>query len=70
MAVCRLCRHEFDESKEELLECNCGCGSDKVLCPNCGYEVRIKSNVARRPKTEKEMGLLGKLIGFLRMDSN
>ena len=70
MAVCRLCGHEFDETKEELLECNCGCGSDKVLCPNCGYDVRVKSNVARRPKTEDEMGFFGKLINRLRMDTD
>ncbi|MBE6487689.1 MAG: hypothetical protein E7Z86_03140 [Methanosphaera stadtmanae] len=69
MATCKLCGHEFDESKEELLECNCGCGGDKVSCPNCGYEVRITSNVAKRPVKEEEAGLLGKFIQKFRMDS-
>lgn len=69
MAECRLCGHKFDETKEELLECHCGCGSNKVLCPNCGYEVRVKSAIPEKPKTDEELGLLGKLVKALRMSN-
>ena len=42
------------ETKEELLDCSCGCGGDKVLCPNCGYEVRLP-NDARPKKVKKQV---------------
>jgi hypothetical protein len=70
MISCKLCGHEFDESKEELLDCTCGCGGDKVLCPNCGYEVRLpNSNMGRRVKKQEEMGFFGKVMKIFRMDS-
>ena len=70
MISCRLCGKEFDETTEELLECTCGCGSDKVLCPNCGYEVRLpNSNIPKKVKKEEEMGFFGKIMKAFRMDS-
>ncbi len=69
MIECRLCGCKFDEDKAELLDCNCGCGGNKVMCPNCGYEVRLpRTNQPRRFKKQEEMGLVGKIVSALRMD--
>lgn len=70
MISCKLCGHEFDETKEELLDCTCGCGGDKVLCPNCGYEVRLPNgSIPRKVKKQEEMGFFGKIMKVFRMDS-
>ncbi len=70
MIECKLCGHKFDENKAELLDCNCGCGGNKVMCPNCGYEVRLpRTDKPRKIKKQEEMGVLGKVISTFRMDS-
>jgi len=70
MLSCRLCGHEFDETKEELLDCTCGCGGDKVLCPNCGYEVRLPNDARpKKVKKQEDMGFFGKVMKRFRMDS-
>lgn len=68
MVQCKLCGHEFDEDEAELIDCKCGCGGDNVLCPNCGYEVRLpRTNKPRRIKKDEELGFFGKLANALRM---
>lgn len=70
MISCKLCGHEFDENTAEAIDCNCGCGSDKVLCPNCGYEVRLpRKDMPRKVKKQEEMGFFGKIMQIFRMDS-
>ena len=70
MISCKLCGHEFDETKAEELDCNCGCGGNKVLCPNCGYEVRLpRDSMPRKIKKQEEMGFFGKIMQKFRMDS-
>ncbi|MCD7781293.1 MAG: hypothetical protein LUG89_01125 [Methanosphaera sp.] len=68
MIECRLCGHNFDENEAEMIDCNCGCGGDNVLCPNCGYEVRLpRENRPKKVKKEEDMGFFGKLMQALRM---
>ena len=33
MISCKLCGHEFDETKAEELDCNCGCGGHEGGMP-------------------------------------
>ena len=68
MISCKLCGHEFDELKAEPLECGCGCGSSKVMCPNCGYEVRLNTNIPR-PKKDDNSSFFSKITKRFRMDS-
>ncbi|OED29972.1 hypothetical protein [Methanosphaera sp. WGK6] len=68
MIKCKLCGFEFDETKEELIDCNCGCGGDNVFCPNCGYEVRLpRSSIPKKVKKEEEQGFFGRMASKLRM---
>ena len=51
MIQCKLCGHKFDETTAQPRDCNCGCGGNNVLCPNCGYEVRLpRTNIPKKPK--------------------
>ena len=68
MIQCKLCGHKFDETTAQPIDCNCGCGGNNVLCPNCGYEVRLpRTNIPKKPKKEEERGFMGKLMSKLRM---
>ncbi|MDD6286008.1 hypothetical protein [Candidatus Methanosphaera massiliense] len=65
---CKLCGNKFESSEAEEIECNCGCGGENVLCPNCGYEVRLpRTGMPKKVKKEEDMGFFGKVMSALRM---
>ena len=68
MCRCKLCGKEFDHEEAEIIDCNCGCGGDNVLCLNCGYEVRLPREYRlQRPKLKKEDTLFTKVRRIFQM---
>ncbi len=63
MAECRICGCVFDEKKAERIDCNCGCGGDIILCPNCGYTIKLNTNNNK----EQNQGFFKKIVNSLRM---
>lgn len=57
---CKICGTVYDESTAENLDCNCGCSGDLVLCPNCGYAVKI-------PGPKKKKSFAEKITSMFRM---
>ncbi|WP_304123828.1 hypothetical protein [Methanosphaera cuniculi] len=62
MAQCKLCGTTFNEDEAETIDCNCGCGSDLYLCPNCGYAIKLSVK-----EKEEKRSFLKKLTDAFRM---
>lgn len=61
MVECKICGTIYNEKKAEKLDCSCGCGGDLILCPNCGYALKLNN------KTKNKNNFFKKLTDIFRM---
>ena len=64
MIQCKLCGHKFDETTAQPIDCNCGCGGNNVLCPNCGYDMPRPKELKKTNNENFNFSIMDRIKSF------